>query len=86
MVGYNAKKRKKYCDLFCYNCEGFGLKECLFNQNGHHMRLLRAICMAEQKFLFEFEPREGFWAEHVVLTPQIVGSYVFPFYPMETVH
>ena len=87
MVGYNPKKSKRYCDLQCFNCEGFGLKECLMNTEGNHMRLLRIICMAERRLLSEFKARpDSYWARFNLLTPKILETDNFPKYHGEIEH
>jgi hypothetical protein len=85
MVAYNPKTNKKYCDLNCYYCEGWAKKECLMTNDGHHMRLLNAICIGRGMILFSNKARPTtYWAEYLVLTPEIVGEAHFPMYAMES--
>lgn len=86
MVGYDPRNRKKYCDLFCNYCEGLIIKECVMNNQGYSMNMLRAQCMAQGKLLTDFVPRSEHWCEHIVLTPEILGGTNFPVYDPETVH
>lgn len=84
MVAYNPKTGKKYCDLNCYYCEGWAMKECLMTNDGHHMRFLNAICIGSGMLIPETHARPStYWAEHRDLTPEIVGETHFPVYPME---
>ncbi len=84
MVGYNSKTSKKYCDLNCYYCEGWALKECLMTNDGNHMRLLRCICMGEGRVILDNLARPStYWYDHTVLTPEIIGTLEFPCYLME---
>lgn len=85
MVAYDPKTGKKYCDLNCYYCEGWAMKECLMTNDGNHMRLINCICIGKGLVLLSNNARPTtFWAEHRVLTSEIVGETRFPAYPTET--
>jgi hypothetical protein len=80
MIALNAKTGKKYCDLFCYMCEGYSMTECLLASSGLNMRLLMAICLGNHVLFSTNKPRVGYWCEHIVLTPEIVDNQKFPDY------
>lgn len=80
MVAINAKTGKKYCDLFCYVCEGYFITECLLANSGLNMRMLMAICFGNHKLFTENTPRRGYWCDHTVLTSEIVDNMQFPTY------
>ena len=88
MVGFNSKKQLKYCDLQCYACEGFMLKECLMNSDGYHMRMLMILLRGNGTLLDTFKAK-GFWATHRVVDAKILGlpeKAEFPVYKYETEH
>lgn len=87
MVGYNPKARKKYCDLQCYNCDGFWQKECLLNGEGNHMRLLRTVCLGEHRLISTYTPRDDtYWKDNFCLSAKLIGNKDFPNYHGELEH
>ena len=85
MVAYNQKTQKFFCDLFCYACEGWGMKSCLLLRRTH----MRLACMQSigSATLLEVVPfGDTYWKENFVLDEKIVEMGNFPQYRGERIH
>ena len=74
MVAINPKTGKKYCDLFCYMCEGYVLKPCLMTKTNDSMKMLMAKCLGKGLLLILQEPRAGYWHDQHTITPDMVNN------------
>jgi len=84
LVAINPNTGKKYCDLFCFMCEGFVLKPCVMTDTGDSMRMLMANCMGHGILLDDYEPTSEYWKEYLVLTPDVVeNAGEYPVYVLQ---
>lgn len=83
MIGYY--KGKTFCDLQCFNCDGWAYTNCLMAPNTR-MESLYYSCLGYGQLLIKYLP-QGLWAKHIILFPEHYGvSTKFPVYKGEPVN
>lgn len=80
MIGYSPEVDKKFCDLFCYACEGYMHGGCILTQTGQPMKFLMALHLGRGAIFDNHEPIESLWTKNKVLTTAIVKCKGFPEY------
>lgn len=82
MQAYDSAKDEFYCDLYCFECDGYTNKPCLLSGTVC-MRMMMAQCLGLHKMLTSWKPIEA-WAKlgTIIVKP---GSEP-PEYPRETTH